>query len=1146
MRRMLLFLFFNVLVTTAIQAQISGPTTAAAGSPVTFTGPSDKFTYTWSVGPMTLDKPAAGSLVRTTTRSITGTSHTVVRNDNGHWYAFTISQNDKQLYRMDLGSDPTAAAASAVALGNFVTTTATEFGFDIIKDSASGNWYGFTVQIGNVAPYYVPFCKRLEFGNSLANTPTGTAMTLPTNTGCQPANVNIVKYNNEWELFIGNRWGGPIRIDLGTDITNNTPASGAQLPAPSGAPATNTAIAVYQQNGNWYALAVYTSYANLYRFDFGADLKNNTPTTTAVGSNILGTTNNWNIKIVPGGDCGKDLFAYVVSNNMKRLEFPGGDITATPTVSGALLSTNFGSTLTFGLYPYVYNGSLYAMFGSYTDNAVSNVKLSDLPAGVQHKYNNPAMTTTFASGGTYTVNLVANMDGGGEPEPFCHTITVTAGPSQPGPYTAAPAKVCRGDAGVTYTVPVVSGATGYEWVYSGGTGVTFSGTSSTVGPTNNLTFNASATSGTLRVRAVNAGGQSTYRDTAIQVNVLPTVSVSPSTTQTICAGDSVTLTATASNVNFQWKRDGTTNVGTAAAYVAKTQADYAVTVTDKTTGCVATSGSVSVKVNALPTVTVSPSTTQTICDGDSVTLTATASNVNYQWKRNGTTNVGTDGTYKAKTQGSYTVTVTDKTTSCVKTSGSVTVNVSSLPTVTVSPSTTQAICDGDSVTLTATASNVNYQWKRNGTTNVGTDGTYKAKTQGNYTVTVTDKTTSCVKTSGSVTVNVSSLPTVTVSPSTAQAICDGDSVRLTATASNVNYQWKLNGTTNVGTASTYDANTQGSYTVTVTDKTTSCVKTSGSVTVTVNPLPTATLSVGGTGIACAGDSVVLTAGQGTGYNYQWKNGSSNVGTNSRTYGAVTTGDYKVVVTDGATQCKDSTGAVTVTVLSRPSVTLTPGDTSFCEGGVVTLEVSTQDTGLTYVWKNDQAVVPLATASFLEINSTGVYRVIVGRSAVSGCEDSTNTVTVTVHPLPVVSTTWDGAVLHATPGYASYQWNTGTQGIAGATDSTFEPSSNGDYSVAVVDSNGCTGTSQLHNVTLGIGSTSPAAAVHVYPNPSDGIVYISSPVRVDALLLSLDGRLLQRYEDAREINLGSYNAGIYLLRITDAQGMPVHHERIIKR
>src|SRR5690606_2985646 len=105
--------------------------------------------------------------------------------------------------------------------------------------------------------------------------------------------------------------------------------------------------------------------------------------------------------------------------------------------------------------------------------------------------------------------------------------------------------------------------------------------------------------------------------------------------------------------------------------------------------------------------------------------------------------------------------------------------------------------------------------------------------------------------------------------------------------------------------------------------------------------------------------------------------------------------------------------------------------------------------------------------FLEITETGDYTVEVGRSSVAGCDTVTNEVTVTVHPLPVVDVTWDGETLHATPGYASYQWSINGQGIPGAINQTFVPSSNGSYTVMATDGNGCSTISAAQHVTVGV-------------------------------------------------------------------------------
>jgi len=1052
-------------------AQISGPATGGVNTPISFSTSAGGYSYNWSFAATTRSVDPAQYPPVAVNRGALGVSpnYTSMVFDGTNWYSFTIDAYSGKIIRASYGADPTSPPAIATlgTLANHPGGNTTK-GIDVVYDSTDQHWFAVA------CTGWTNGIQVFDFGSAGLGNLNPTMVTVPTNNAYNVSlggtnnhlicnQLTMKRWNGQWLCFVAGSSGQQLtRYDLGASLGALSAASTPLTEHRLGADVYN--FALYEENGQWYAIGA--DLGTMYRFVFGADLMNNAPTRATLSTS--GVSSIRSITLIKG--CDNQVYGYVsgVAPTIHKFNF-GGSITNAPTISSLTLSgISYTADGTAGFAPFVYNDTLYAALSEWKTNSLWHVRLLPLTGSVTRHYDK-TVSYTFTAPGTYEVNLLIDPARKSGMSNYCHTITISSGPpAQPDPYTVASAKVCRGDTGVRYTVPAVSGAASYEWVYTGGTGVTFSGTSSTAAPTNTLTFSAAATGGTLRVRAVSSGGQSAYRDTAIQVNALPTVSVSPSATQAVCDGDSVTLTATASNVDYQWKRNGTTNVGTAAAYVAKTQGAYDVTVTDKTTGCAATSGSVTVNVSPLPTVTVSPATTQAICDGDSVTLTATASNADYQWKRNGTTNVGTDGTYKAKTQGSYTVTVTDKTTHCARTSGSVTVNVNPLPAYSVTNTGSRSICDGDSLQLTVTTgSGMSYEW-RQGTTVVGSNASYYAAAPGSYTVKVTNTGTNCF---------------VISSPAT---------------------------------------------------------------TLTVNPLPTATVSMPGSGIGCTGDSVLLTAGQGTGYNYQWKNGNTNVGTNSRTYGAATTGDYKVVVTDGATQCKDSTSSVRVTILSRPSVTLGPGDTSFCAGGIATLHVSPQDTGLTYRWKNGQTTIPLAQAYFLEINETGVYRVIVGRSAVSGCEDSTNVVTVTVHALPVPSASWDGSVLHATPGYVSYQWETGGQGIAGATDSTFRPSSNGSYSVTVVDSNGCTGSAAAQNVTLGIGSSAMTADVHIYPNPAHDMVYIASPVAVTATLSNMEGKILLHRPDAHEIDMSAYAAGVYLLRISDSDGMLIRNEKLFKR
>src|SRR5690606_34909859 len=122
----------------------------------------------------------------------------------------------------------------------------------------------------------------------------------------------------------------------------------------------------------------------------------------------------------------------------------------------------------------------------------------------------------------------------------------------------------------------------------------------------------------------------------------------------------------------------------------------------------------------------------------------------------------------------------------------------------------------------------------------------------------------------------------------------------------------------------------------------------------------------------------------------------------------------------------------------------------------------------------------------------------------------------------------GIILHATPGYASYQWYQAGQAIPGGTDSTFQPGSNGGYNVVVVDANGCEGTSPVMNLT-DVGKASVAdlkagRAVQIYPNPTTGIIYINAPVAVDAEIYGSDGRVLNRFVASSQLDLSHYPTG----------------------
>ncbi len=453
-----------------------------------------------------------------------------------------------------------------------------------------------------------------------------------------------------------------------------------------------------------------------------------------------------------------------------------------------------------------------------------------------------------------------------------------------------------------------------------------------------------------------------------------------------------------------------------------------------------------------PTITTQPTPTRTVTAGTSVSFAVVATGTpapTYQWKKGGTA-VATGGTTATYTlaspevgdAGTYTVTVTNSAGTV--TSDPAVLNVlprAIAPTIDVQPVATTTVLEGGNATLTVTATSpddgtLSYQWKR-GTTNVGTNSASLSinpvhlTDAGTYTVVVTNTLngTTAELTSSAAVLNVNALPvtpTISVHPLTQSAV-EGNNVTLsvTATASNgtLSYQWKKNAA-NVGTNSSSLTFTPvavadaGTYTVVVTNtlngQTDSATSHPGVLTVLprataptigVQPAPTTTVLEGGSATL----TVTASSPDGGILSYQWKRGTTNVGTNSASLSlnpvALTdAGTYTVVVTNtlnGTSEQTTSDGAViTVTPLPAPVIDVQPQSKTLVAPSGTTFSVTAHGTGtLRYQWKKNGSNVGTDSASYAieatDLNeTTGQYSVVVtdSNNATVTSENATLTVT----------------------------------------------------------------------------------------------------------------------------------------------------------
>lgn len=373
------------------------------------------------------------------------------------------------------------------------------------------------------------------------------------------------------------------------------------------------------------------------------------------------------------------------------------------------------------------------------------------------------------------------------------------------------------------------------------------------------------------------------------INIIPVVTITPDTPK-ICAGTSLTLTATTTNgwanPTYQWKRNGIIITGaTDSFYTSSTFINndtLIITVTHATSTCIApASDTVVIKVTTVPqpSVSITPAT-PSICAGANITFTASVINgVNptYQWSLNGSLIIGANNsTYSntaIKNNDTASVLLTNTVSGCTASAAdSVVVKVDSLLTssVTITASATN-ICAATNVVFKATPVNGGtapvYQWRKNGLVTGNQSDTYNdmAIVNGDKVTCRLTSNTKCFTTdtalSNTITMSIIQPRAVTLGADV--FICAGNISILNAGANYTSYKWQDGSTT-----ATFAATLPGKYYVTVTD---SCSNISAdTILVKLYPAPAGFLPIGIT--VCASPVTLRATGNFT--RYLWSNNAT--------------------------------------------------------------------------------------------------------------------------------------------------------------------------------------------------------------------------------------------------------------------------------
>ncbi len=398
--------------------------------------------------------------------------------------------------------------------------------------------------------------------------------------------------------------------------------------------------------------------------------------------------------------------------------------------------------------------SVYAVIGggSYcTGGAGFHVGLSESNSGIKYLLYNGGGAAIDSVGGTG-----AAIDFGVETAAGTYTITAV------NTTTGCSSNMSGSTAITVYPLPTVQTVTGGGSYCAGGAGVSvglsssqnnvnyqlYNGTTATggliAGTGAAMSLGLQTLSGTYTVVATNAITSCTDNMAgsavvSITATVNPSVTVTSSMGDTVCAGTPVIFTALAANggpvPSYTWYVNGTmASTGNSYSYIPANGNVVSVTMTSSAACATPLTASnmvtMTVMPNLVPSVTIGTAPGDTVCKGSSVIFTATAVNggatPSYTWRVNGTTVTGTAPTFDyTPNNGDVVFCVLGSSYFCrvdtvvLSNSIAMTVDSSTIPTVSITVQEGQVrngIVYND--TLTAVVTNggfaPTYQWTVNG------------------------------------------------------------------------------------------------------------------------------------------------------------------------------------------------------------------------------------------------------------------------------------------------------------------------------------------------------------------------------------------------------------------------------------------------
>jgi len=316
----------------------------------------------------------------------------------------------------------------------------------------------------------------------------------------------------------------------------------------------------------------------------------------------------------------------------------------------------------------------------------------------------------------------------------------------------------------------------------------------------------------------------------------------------------------------------------------------------------------------------------------------------------------------------------------------------------------QIDCKSDNVKIDASAGSNGSQYTYNWTTTNGsivsgeTTNILTVNDQGDYVFHILNTLNGCKNDTTIKIIKDLSKPTVTINPP-AELNCTTPTVTIDATSSsngaNFTFEWKTSDGSFLSGTNSYSplVNNSGTYWLVIKNSSNNCSDSANVVVKQSVDLPKA-LIIKPSLLGCNKTTMILDgslSSTGAIFTYSWftSNGNFAGPTNTLTPSIDKGGDYTLVMTNTASNCKDTATVNVVEDKVKPKILLPPPNLLTCKNPTITLDASASDNGINFApsWYSNNN--KLNDLHFVSVNTIGDY-VFVLKNIINQCVDSIKT------------------------------------------------------------------------------------------------------------------------------------------------------------